>query len=124
MIQGLFAVADHESPKMRGLLSGTVVAQGTAGGRAGTLKKFMKIECILCPTDLSPDSDEALRYAIGLARGYNAELILLHCDLTAGGLATPNAHDEAAQAIRRSARGTLGCDWSRWTRLEKSGRHK
>jgi len=34
MIQGLFAVEDHESPKMRGLLFGTVVAQGTAGGRA------------------------------------------------------------------------------------------
>ena len=34
MNQGLFAVADHESPKMRGLLYGTVVAQGTAGGRA------------------------------------------------------------------------------------------
>jgi nucleotide-binding universal stress UspA family protein len=77
----------------------------------------MKIECILCPTDLSPDSDEALRYAIALSRGYDAELILLHCDLTADGLATPDAHDEAAQAIRKALEahsgvtGLAGLDW-------------
>jgi nucleotide-binding universal stress UspA family protein len=62
----------------------------------------MKIECILCPTDLSADSDEALRYAIALSRAYNAELILLHCDVTGEGLAKQGAHDEAAQAIREA----------------------
>jgi len=89
-----------------------------------TLKKFMKIECILCPTDLSPESDEALRYAIGLARGYNAELILLHCDLTAGGLATPNAPDEAAQAIREALEahsGVTGLDGLDWKSLVVTG---
>jgi nucleotide-binding universal stress UspA family protein len=60
----------------------------------------MKIECILCPTDLSPDSDEALRYAIALARAYNAELILLHCDLIGDGPAKQGAHDKATQAIK------------------------
>jgi len=34
---------------------------------------------ILCPTDLSTESDEALRYAVGLARAYGARLLLLHC---------------------------------------------
>lgn len=61
----------------------------------------MKIECILCPTDLSPDSDEALRYAVALSRAYNAELIVLHCDLV--GKEEPSklyAHDKAAEAIR------------------------
>lgn len=67
-----------------------------------TLKKFMKIECILCPTDLSPDSDEALRYAIALSRAYNAELILLHCDAITDGPATVDAHDKAAQTIREA----------------------
>lgn len=77
----------------------------------------MKIECILCPTDLSPDSDEAVRYAIALARAYNAELILLHCDLTAQGLATAAGHDEAARAIREALEahsgvtGLNGLDW-------------
>lgn len=60
----------------------------------------MKIECILCPTDLSPDSDEALRYAIALTRAYSAELILLHCDDTGAGPSQPGSYDNAAQAIR------------------------
>jgi nucleotide-binding universal stress UspA family protein len=77
----------------------------------------MKIECILCPTDLSADSDEALRYAIALSRAYHAELLLLHCDLTNDGLATPNDHDEAVQAIRKAlerhsgSADLVGLDW-------------
>jgi nucleotide-binding universal stress UspA family protein len=77
----------------------------------------MKIECILCPTDLSSDSDEALRYAIALSRAYHAELLLLHCDLTNDGLATPNVHDEAVQAIRKAlerhsgSADLVGLDW-------------
>ncbi|HEX6732340.1 MAG TPA: universal stress protein [Pyrinomonadaceae bacterium] len=40
---------------------------------------MVKIERILCPTDLSAESDEALRYAVALARAYNAKLLLLYC---------------------------------------------
>ena len=75
----------------------------------------MKIECILCPTDLSPDSDEALRYAIALSRAYNAQLILLHCDLAKDG--PTNNHDGAAEAIRDALEahcgvpGLDGLDW-------------
>ncbi|HVS22065.1 MAG TPA: universal stress protein, partial [Pyrinomonadaceae bacterium] len=77
----------------------------------------MKIECILCPTDLSPDSDEALRYAVALSRAYNAELILLHCDLTGGGATKPDTHDKAAQTIKGSlakhsgSADLIGLDW-------------
>lgn len=77
----------------------------------------MKIECILCPTDLSPDSDEALRYAIALSRAYNAELILMHCDQTDEGPATRNAHDRAAQTINEALQkysgsaDLVGLDW-------------
>jgi nucleotide-binding universal stress UspA family protein len=39
----------------------------------------MTIKRILCPTDLSPESDEALRYALAMARAYNAKLIAFHC---------------------------------------------
>ncbi|HWQ31917.1 MAG TPA: universal stress protein [Blastocatellia bacterium] len=39
----------------------------------------MKIEHILCPTDLSPESDAALRYAIALARTYDAKLLVCCC---------------------------------------------
>ena len=39
----------------------------------------MTIKRILCPTDLSSESDEALRYALALARAYDAKLIVFHC---------------------------------------------
>jgi len=42
--------------------------------------EMVKVERILCPTDLSTESDEALRYAIALARVYEAKLFLLHCN--------------------------------------------
>ncbi|MEO8434621.1 MAG: universal stress protein [Pyrinomonadaceae bacterium] len=77
----------------------------------------MKIECILCPTDLSPDSDEALRYAIALSRAYGAELILLHCEPGGDGSAGLGAHDESALAIREALQkhsgsvDLVGLDW-------------
>lgn len=40
---------------------------------------MIKVERILCPIDLSTESDEALRYAIALARASEAKLILLYC---------------------------------------------
>jgi len=36
-------------------------------------------ERILCPTDLSPESDEVLRYEIDLAMAYEAKLFVCHC---------------------------------------------
>jgi len=40
---------------------------------------MINIERILCPTDLSLYSGNAVRYALALARAHEAELILLHC---------------------------------------------
>lgn len=40
---------------------------------------MITINRILCPTDLSSESDEALRYAVALASAYDAELLLLWC---------------------------------------------
>ncbi|MEP6740964.1 MAG: universal stress protein [bacterium] len=40
----------------------------------------MAIKRILCPTDLTAESDEALRYALALARAYDAKLIAFHCE--------------------------------------------
>lgn len=80
----------------------------------------MKIECILCPTDLSPDSDEALRYAIALTRAYSAELILLHCDDTGARPSQPGSYDNAAQAIREALEkysGSADLDGLDWRSL-------
>ncbi len=41
--------------------------------------KMLRIERILCPIDFSQGSDDALRYAVALARAYKAKLILLNC---------------------------------------------
>jgi nucleotide-binding universal stress UspA family protein len=40
---------------------------------------MINIKRILCPTDLSPYSGNAVRYALALARAHDAELIVLHC---------------------------------------------
>src|SRR5689334_6031925 len=54
---------------------------------------MIKIERILCPTDLSTESDEALRYAVALALAYDAKLLLLYCTDTRSKRATPeNRH--------------------------------
>jgi len=39
----------------------------------------MRIERILCPTDLTADSEAALRYGATLARAYDAQLVLMNC---------------------------------------------
>lgn len=40
---------------------------------------MIDIKHILCPTDFSPYSGSAMRYALALSRAHGAELILLHC---------------------------------------------
>lgn len=40
---------------------------------------MFKFERILCPTNLSSESDEALRYGVALARAYDAKLFIMHC---------------------------------------------
>lgn len=40
---------------------------------------MINIKRILCPTDLSPLSGKAMRYALALARAHEAELIFFHC---------------------------------------------
>ena len=40
---------------------------------------MINIKRILCPTDLSPHSGKAVRYATALARAHDAELIFFHC---------------------------------------------
>jgi nucleotide-binding universal stress UspA family protein len=40
---------------------------------------MIKFQRILCPTDLTAESVEAMRYAVALAHSYDAELILCYC---------------------------------------------
>jgi nucleotide-binding universal stress UspA family protein len=78
----------------------------------------MKIERILCPTDLSPDSAEALRYAVALARAYDAHLLLLHCQPPGDLPVTQRLRDEVAFTIKAAlikhsgSTDLTGLDWS------------
>jgi len=59
---------------------------------------MIKVERILCPVELTPQSEEALRYAVALARVYEARLMLCHC----AGSSSPLAADgSAGEAVRR-----------------------
>jgi nucleotide-binding universal stress UspA family protein len=54
--------------------------------------EMISIQRILCPTDLSTESDEALRYAVALTRAYDAKLLLLHCAKSRSGESEESRH--------------------------------
>lgn len=62
---------------------------------------MIPIERILCPTDLSDDSREALRYAVALANSYEAKLYLCYC-VDGAHVAGSPLHDADVETIRRS----------------------
>jgi nucleotide-binding universal stress UspA family protein len=61
---------------------------------------MINIKRILCPTDLSPHSSKAVRYAAALARAHEADLIFFHC--------TPDIDGE--EKLRRSVLEQLPID--------------
>jgi nucleotide-binding universal stress UspA family protein len=69
---------------------------------------MMKIERILCPTDLTPASDEALRYAVALAREYGAKLFLCHCDEPGTARAGGEKPEDAVRHVRRLFEDGIG----------------
>ena len=68
---------------------------------------MINIKRILCPTDLSPYSANAVRYALALSRAHDAELILLYCTDSLAGQEELNDclldHIEPADASYRLA---------------------
>jgi nucleotide-binding universal stress UspA family protein len=64
----------------------------------------MRIERILCPNDLAPGSEAALRYGVALARAYGAELLQIYCqDGAADSLSTVKPHEAMNAALLKSA---------------------
>lgn len=67
-------------------------------------KERMDFRRILCPIGLTPDSDQALRYGIALARAYNAKLFVLHCTgayATASSTNVCNIQDSLEDLIKK-----------------------
>ena len=77
----------------------------------------MTIKRILCPTDLSIESDEALRYALALTRAYEAKLIVFHCTPDPPGAELANG--EAKALLEQSLIPHLGT--ADWTNLDWEG---
>jgi nucleotide-binding universal stress UspA family protein len=67
---------------------------------------MMSIEGILCPVTLPPESDEAPRYALILARAYNASLSLCHCTPAPTLLTTFTATPD--NGVRKKLEDSLG----------------
>ncbi len=42
-------------------------------------ERMLELKRIFCPVDISPESAQALRYAVALTRAYQAELTVCHC---------------------------------------------
>src|SRR5205814_369392 len=56
----------------------------------------------LCPTDLTPKSEAALRYATTLARAYEAQLILMYCQAN-----SPDQSDKTVSGTAEMLAATL-----------------
>ena len=61
------------------------------------LETMIKINRILCPTDLSIDGDQALGYALALSQAYDARLVACYCAKDAEGV-----NDLAGRSIRET----------------------
>jgi nucleotide-binding universal stress UspA family protein len=61
---------------------------------------MIKIERVLCPVDLTPQSEEALRYAVALAHAYDARLMLCHCGGRAAAATQNGGGAEAARNLK------------------------
>lgn len=71
---------------------------------------------ILCPIDLTPESDEALRYGIALAKAYDAKLLVVNCaDSYAMGGLSQRAHvmSQMETSVRKHLRipTSLAFEW-------------
>jgi nucleotide-binding universal stress UspA family protein len=81
----------------------------------------MRIERILCPTDLNADSEAALRYAATLGRAYDAQLTLMYCQPDSGSPQTIVADPRAGlDAIMRKHASDAEIERRHWqTKLVK-----
>jgi nucleotide-binding universal stress UspA family protein len=88
-----------------------------------TINGRINFKRILCPIDLTPESDESLRYGIALAKAYDAKLFVINCvdRYTVGGL---RERDHIRQlldtAVRKHLRLPTSADFN-WEDLVVDG---
>ena len=106
-IDALLRIPSSVSAKSLAFLAARTLRNSKEEGKVA----MARIERILCPTDLSSASDQALRYAVALACAYEAKLFLLNCidSRFDGNAGERQALDnELSQAFRESLDCHLG----------------
>ena len=68
-----------------------------------TINERIFFERILCPIDLTPESEESLRYAIALAKSYDAKLFVIHC-VDSYSVSGPRERHQISQMIDTAVR--------------------
>ena len=84
-----------------------------------TINERIIFERILCPIDLTPESDESLRYGIALAKAYSAKLFVVNCvDAYAvgGAGARKQIEKQLDTAVRKHLRLPVSADFT-WEKL-------
>lgn len=78
------------------------------------INERITFERILCPIDLTPESDESLRYAIALAKAYDAKLFVITCvDRAVNGMPeVANIKKHLESSIRKYLRFPPSADFS------------
>lgn len=79
------------------------------------INERITFERILCPIDLTPESDESLRYGIALAKAYDAKLFVINCidGYAVGGLTErENVKKLLETSVRKYLRLTPSADFS------------
>jgi len=88
-----------------------------------TINERIIFERVLCPIDLTPESDESLRYGIALTKAYDAKLFVIHCVdsyAVSGPREREHIKDLLDTAVRKHLRLPLTADFS-WETLLVDG---
>jgi len=72
---------------------------------------MININHILCPTDFTEHSKNAMRYALGLARAHEAELLLVYCNTAARPNVTERSEVELDLLKHIDASDLAGVSW-------------
>lgn len=79
------------------------------------INERISFERILCPIDLTPESDESLRYGIALAKAYDAKLFVINC-VDSYAVSGPREREHIKQlldtAVRKHLRLPVSADFT------------
>lgn len=109
---------------MPAFLDGTDVARiPLEGGHFVAVNSRTIFNRILCPIDLTPESEESLRYGIALAKAYDAKLFVINCVdsyAVSGARERERIRQHLDTTVRKHLRGPVSADFT-WETLLVDG---